>query len=109
MFFHVLFEKNEYIEKEFLLNEEHSKDLFLNNLSSLLTEKELFLIKTKEILKKYRNKNYKLNFKSDAEIFSYIKTFQSSQVKNSFFLMKIMIFMNKFTIFYLFLLIINSL
>ena len=94
-FFQVLFDKTDYLDKDFLLSEEHSKDLFLQNLSSLLSEKEFFSIKTSEIVKKYRTKNYRLNFLSDAEIFSYIKTFQSSQVKNSknpFFLKKTFFF-----------------
>lgn len=80
IFFEILFDKNEYYEKEMLLKEEYNKNLFMKNLEDLVNEKNLFQQNIFEIMQKFRKKNYKLSFLSNKQIILFIKSLGSPKV-----------------------------
>lgn len=86
IFFEMLFDKNEYYEKEMLLKEEYNKHLFMKNLEELVDEKNMFQQAIFEIMQKFRKKNYKLSFLSNKQIILFIKSLGSPKVKDFFFI-----------------------
>lgn len=81
LFFLILFDKNEYQEKEMLQKEEYNRNLFIKNLQELVSQKENFYNMISEIIQNFRQKNYKLCFLSDDQIIGFMKTSKSAKVK----------------------------
>ena len=79
MFFQILFDKNEYFEKD-LQKEEFNKEIFQKNLQELLDEKENLFQKANEVIIRFRKQNFRLSFLSEKEIFKFIKSYQSPKV-----------------------------
>lgn len=80
LFFQILLDKSQYLEKN-QIKEEFSIELFTKNLNELLKEKEGFSKKVDEFIMKIRKQSFRLAFLSEKQIFEFIKSFRTSQVK----------------------------